>query len=98
MYEVEGIHQQIDGVDCLQVSVNTLSFSYWTVMEVPEKNKTNSICGFFVLQYPGYYGSNPHKIGVLDVKTPCAFHEFQTPSCLSTELHASSSDRLHNFL
>jgi len=51
-----------------------------------------------VLQYSGYYHSNPHKICVLSVKIPYAFHEFQTPSCPSTELPASSGNRLNNFL
>ena len=43
-------------------------------------------------------GSNPHKIGDSAVKTPYAFHEFQTQCRLSTKLFASSSNRLHNFL
>jgi len=38
------------------------------------------------------------KTGVLAVKPPLAFREFQTPSCISTELLASASNRLHNFL
>ena len=43
----------------------------------------SSICGVFVLQYSGCYGSNPHKVVFLGVKPPYAFHGFQTPSCLS---------------
>ena len=31
-------------------------------------------------------------------KPPHAFHGFQTPSCFSTELHASSSNRVHKLL
>jgi len=31
---------------------------------------TSSVCGGFVLQYSGYYDSNPHKTGVLAIKIP----------------------------